>query len=62
MAIPLYINTTDVESISDTIRDAVDKVSHAFDISDEVSVPNAVSPHLIGKALKQFLDILYRMT
>lgn len=60
MAIPLYINTTDVESISDTIREAVDRVSHAFDTSDEVSVPNAVSPHLIGKALKQFLDILYR--
>lgn len=60
MAIPLYINTTDVESISDTIREAVDTVSHAFDTSDEISVPNAVSPHLIGKALKQFLDILYR--
>lgn len=60
MAIPLYINTTDVDSISDTIREAVDKVSHAFDTSDEVSIPNAVSPHLIGKALKQFLDILCR--
>ena len=60
MDIPLYINTTDVESISDTIQEAVDKVSHAFDTSDEVSVPNAVSPHLIGKALKQFLDSLYR--
>ena len=60
MAIPLYVNTTDLESISDTIREAVDQVSHAFDTSDEVSVPNAVSPHLIGRALKQFLDVLCR--
>lgn len=60
MTTPLYINTTDVESISDIIQEAVGEVSHAFDTSSEVSVPNAVSPHLIGKALKQFLDILYR--
>ncbi|WP_455206399.1 hypothetical protein [Kaarinaea lacus] len=60
MAIPLYINTPDVNSISIVIREAVDKVSHAFDLSDEIPVPNAVSPHLIGKALKQFLDLLYR--
>ncbi|MCI0505488.1 MAG: hypothetical protein L0Z73_05195 [Gammaproteobacteria bacterium] len=60
MAIPLYINTADADSISNVIREAVDKVSHAFDLSEEIAVPNAVSPHLIGKALKQFLDILYR--
>jgi hypothetical protein len=60
MAIPLYINNADVESISNVIREAVDKVSHAFDHSDDIAVPNAVSPHLVGKALKQFLDILNR--
>ena len=60
MTIPLYINTTNVESISDIIQEAVGEVSHAFDTSNEVSVPNAVSPHLIGKALKQFMDVLYR--
>ena len=60
MAIPLYINNTDVESISHVIREAVAKVSHAFDLSDDIAVPNAISPHLVGKALKQFLDILNR--
>jgi len=58
MAMPLNINNTDVKSISSVILDAVDKVSHAFDLSDNVTVPNAVSPHLVGKALKQFLDII----
>lgn len=60
MAIPLYINNADVESISNVIREAVAQVSHAFDHSDDIAVPNAVSPHLVGKALKQFLDILHR--
>ncbi|HEY5603978.1 MAG TPA: hypothetical protein VIM41_12800 [Gammaproteobacteria bacterium] len=60
MAIPLYVNTADIDSISNVIREAVDKVSHAFDLSTEMAVPNAISPHLIGKALKQFLDTLHR--
>ncbi|KPJ92771.1 MAG: hypothetical protein AMJ55_09270 [Gammaproteobacteria bacterium SG8_15] len=60
MAIPLYINNTEMESISHVIREAVDKVSHAFNLSDDIAVPNAISPHLVGKALKQFLDILSR--
>ncbi|WP_455365771.1 hypothetical protein [Kaarinaea lacus] len=60
MATPLYINNADVESISHVIREAVDKVSHAFDLSSDITVPNAISPHLVGKALKQFLDILNR--
>ncbi|WP_455221385.1 hypothetical protein [Kaarinaea lacus] len=60
MAIPLNINNTNVDSISYVIQEVVGKVSHAFDLSDNVAVPNAVSPHLVGKALKQFLDILNR--
>jgi len=58
MAMPLNINNTNVKSMSSVILDAVDKVSHAFDLSHDITVPNAVSPHLVGKALKQFLDIL----
>lgn len=61
MAIPLYLNTSDLDSISGIIRDAAEKVSHAFDKTDDVSVPNAISPHLISKALKQFLEVLYRL-
>ena len=71
MAIPLYINTSDLESISGIIREATEKVSHAFDKTnfdtmgknsiDQVTVPNAISPHLLSKALKQFLDVLYRV-
>ena len=61
MATPLYINTSDLDSMSGVIREAVDKVSHAFDKTDEVSVPNAISPHLISKALKQFLELVYRV-
>jgi len=61
MAIPLYINTSDLDSISGVIRDATEKVSHAFDKTEEIAVPNAISPHLISKALKQFLDVLYRV-
>jgi len=61
MAIPLYVNSPDLDSISDVVRDAVDQVSHAFDKTDDVAVPNAISPHLISKALKQFLEVLYRV-
>ena len=66
MAIPLYINTSDLESISGIIREATEKVSHAFDKTDfesidRVSVPNAISPHLISRALKQFLEVLHRV-
>ncbi len=71
MAIPLYINTSDLESISGIIREATEKVSHAFDKTnfdtmgkdsiDQVTVPNAISPHLLSKALKQFLEVLYRV-
>ena len=61
MAIPLYINTPDLDSISGVIREATDKVSHAFDKTDDVSVPNAISPHLISKALKQFLEVLHKV-
>jgi len=61
MAIPLYVNTSDLESISGIIREATDKIAHAFDKTDDVVVPNAISPHLIAKALKQFLEVLYRV-
>ena len=66
MAIPLYINTSDLESISGIIREATAKISHAFDKTDfdqidSISVPNAISPHLISKALKQFLEVLHRV-
>ena len=66
MAMPLYLNTSDLESISGIIREATDKVSHAFDKTDfeqieSVSLPNAISPHLISKALKQFLEVLHRV-
>lgn len=61
MAMPLYINASDLDSISGIIREAAEKVSHAFDKTDDVAVPNAISPHLITKALKQFLEVLYRL-
>jgi len=61
MAIPLYLNSSDLDSISLVLRDAVDKVSHAFDKSHEIDIPNAISPHLISKALQQFLEVLYRV-
>ena len=61
MAMPLYINTSDLESISGIIREATEKVSHAFDKTDDVAVPNAISPHLISRALKQFMEVLYRV-
>ena len=61
MAIPLYLNSSDLDSISLVIREAVDKVSHAFDKSREIDIPNAISPHLISKALQQFLEALYRV-
>jgi len=61
MVMPLYLNSSDLDSISQVIREATAKVSYAFDKSGEISVPNAISPHLISKALQQFLDVLYQV-
>ena len=61
MAIPLYINTTDLDYISEIVQEAVSEISHAFDHSGhDIHVPNAVSPHLAAKALNQFIDVLRR--
>lgn len=59
MAIPLYVNTIDVDSISEVIHDALRTIAHAFDHSgSDISAPSAVSPHLAGRALRRFFDLL----
>ena len=62
MAVPLLKNSNDLESINQVIHEALEKVSYAFDHSEKnVSIASAVSPHLISRALKQFMDVLYRV-
>ena len=62
MALSLLSASNDLDRINQVIYEALDKVSYAFDHSGEnVIINSAVSPHLISRALKQFLDVLHRV-
>lgn len=62
MAVSLLSASNDLDRINQVINEALEKVSYAFDHAKEnVIIDSAVSPHLISRALKQFLEVLHRV-
>ncbi|MGD8559277.1 MAG: hypothetical protein PVH04_06420 [Gammaproteobacteria bacterium] len=57
----LYINSPDLDVIGEVIDEALGEVTHAFDCATtDIDAPNAISPHLLARALPRFIAFLRR--